>query len=95
MTPAQIAQMVDEGRELVPGHLWAGLRRYFVERVEPGHFLVSLLENDLREAVGRADPTSFAALPDLCKFLYNFAPARSHGSKAFVEAWIAPAEVTA
>jgi hypothetical protein len=88
VTPDQIRDMITEGRELVPGHLWQGLERYFVERVEPGQFLIALLRNDLREAVGRADPVSFAALPDLCKFLYNFAPGQSHGSREAVDRWL-------
>lgn len=88
MTPDQIRDMIAEGRELVPGHLWPGLERYFVDRIEPGQFLVSFLSNDLMLAVGRADEVSFAALPDLCKFLYNYAPALSHGSKAVMDAWL-------
>lgn len=95
MTPDVARAMILEGRELVPGHLWEGLERYFVLRIRPGQFLASLLANDLREAVGRADPVSFVALPDLLKFLYNFAPGGSHGSKDAVEQWLAPAEVEA
>jgi hypothetical protein len=88
MTADQIREMIHEGRELVPAHLWPGLERYFVQRVEPGQFLVSLLTNDLRATVGRADEVSFVALPDLCKFLYNYAPARSHGSRDVMDAWL-------
>jgi hypothetical protein len=87
--------MIAEGRDLVPGSLWPGLERYFVDRVEPGQFLVALLANDLRAAIGRADPASLEALPDLCKFLYNFAPARSHGSQAAVDSWLTAAAVAA
>lgn len=95
MTPDQIREMIAEGRDHVPAHLWPGLERYFVERVEPGQFLVAMLRNDLRVAVGMADDVSLAALPDLCKFLYNFAPARSHGSKDIVDAWLTSTMVPA
>lgn len=92
MTPAAITTMIEEGRHLVPDHLWPGLRRYFVERGCPGDFLVALLANDLMEAVGRADEVSFAALPRLCQFLHNFTPGCAHGSEAVIDAWLEQVE---
>jgi hypothetical protein len=94
VTPAAVRAMIAEGRELVPDHLWPGLERYFVKRVRPGQFLVALLSNDLREAVGRADPVSFAALPDLLRFLCTFAPRGSHGHARAVDQWLIRVEVT-
>ena len=95
MTPAAIATMIDEGRHLVPDHLWLGLTHYFIDRTRTGDFLAALLSNDLMLAVGRADDQSFAALPRLCQFLHNFAPPRSHGSRAAVDAWLEQVELAA
>lgn len=91
MNRKTIRAMIDEGRDLVPSHLWPGLERYFLDRVEPGQFLVALIRNDLRMAVGLADPASLEALPSLCKFLYNFAPTQSHGSRTIVDKWLTAA----
>jgi hypothetical protein len=59
----------------IPEHLREGLERYLVHRIRPGSFLCSVLDNDLREAVTRADPESLVALPRLAVLLYNEAPA--------------------
>jgi hypothetical protein len=72
----------------LPSHLQAGLIRYIVLGVEPGHFLSAVLRNDLFGAMGRADDTSRDAIPMICNFLYNFAPSASHGSVEKFEDWV-------
>lgn len=74
----------------IPRALHDGLVRYLVQRIRPGGFLTAVLENDLREAVARANPPAhLLALPALAKFLYNEAPAAAHGDPASVNSWIA------
>ncbi len=93
-------QITDEDRETliariiegltqseVPRHLRAGLVRYFSDGILPGGFLQAVLCNDLRAAVGRADPYSTAALGILVMFLVEHAPARAWGSREKVLAW--------
>jgi len=70
-------------------HVRGGLERYFEKAIPPGHFLTAVLENDLREAVGRADDISIEILPDIIRWLYNYAPARSWGRPATVSVWLA------
>jgi hypothetical protein len=89
VTPAEIDRAIGEGRHLVPDRYWPGLQRYFVDSVRPGGFLEALLKNDLMVAVCKIDEDMFAELLPLVRFLYNFAPPRSHGSPDKVEAWLA------
>lgn len=72
----------------VPDHLQGGLVRYLVYRIPPGHFLIAVLENDLREAMGRADEESRAGLFALVSFLYSYAPMSAWGSPELVESWL-------
>ncbi len=71
----------------VPQHLRAGLVRYVTDGVRPGHFLVAVLENDLAEAVARADAVSLVGLPFVVSWLDNYAPATCHGSALRVAVW--------
>ena len=65
----------------VPEHLCGGLKRYLVNRIRPGHFLTTVLENNLREAVSRGDENSLAGLKPLIIYLYNHAPSEAWGHR--------------
>lgn len=87
---ARVAQAEAEmaaGRQLVPFHLQEGLERYVLQGVPVGQFLTAVLDNDLREAVSRADPDSMAGLKTLMQFLYGFTPAGCWGSARNRKAW--------
>lgn len=74
----------------IPDSLHGGLVRYLVDGIRPGSFLCAVLENDLLEAVTRANPPeNFEALPALVRFLFNEAPATSYGSAEKVAIWCA------
>lgn len=73
----------------VPEHLHRGLLAYFTERRPVGHFLTALLENNLVEAMRRADDESAVALRRLVEFLWSHAPAPAWGSPENVRAWLA------
>ncbi|OFZ82696.1 MAG: hypothetical protein A2603_02680 [Bdellovibrionales bacterium RIFOXYD1_FULL_55_31] len=73
---------------LVPEHLQNGLRGYFVHGHIPGDFLTSVLENDLLEAVTRADEDSFSGLRGLVIFLWNYTPSSAWGSRENVGQWV-------
>lgn len=81
----EIAKMDEYG---VPGYMQDGLVRYFNDHESGGHFLTALLENDLMEAINRADNTNQKAIPAYAKWLYNWADLKAYGSKAKVKAWI-------
>ena len=70
-----------EKSDHLPATLQQGLLRYLENGISPGHFLTAVLTNNLFDAIGRADELSLAALPDICKFLYNYAPSGCWGSK--------------
>ena len=83
---------IEDAQHLVPEHLRAGLLGYLFRHEPVGGFLTSVLTNDLHEAVGRADPASFAALPKIIQFLYACAPSLSWGSEQAVKDWLARAD---
>ena len=72
----------------VPEHLHSGLVNYFVHHISPGHFLTAVLENNLCEAMGRADETSRAGLFEIVNFLYNDVPFNSWGTPDRVDTWL-------
>ncbi|MCB1511871.1 MAG: hypothetical protein KDJ36_13300 [Hyphomicrobiaceae bacterium] len=67
----------------------ADLRVYLEQGQHRNHFLTALLENDLFEAVGRADAANLAALAEYCSWLNTYAPRMAYGSRERVAAWIA------
>ncbi|MBA3756207.1 MAG: hypothetical protein H0X02_08295 [Nitrosomonas sp.] len=53
----------------------------------PGGFLISVLENDLFEAVGRADSYNLSTLQKICGYVYNDLPSECWGSPEKVSVW--------
>lgn len=73
---------------MIPRSPKAGIDRYVGNGVPTGSFLRVVLENDLFEAVARADPDNQLALADICEYIYNYTPATCHGSPERVAAWL-------
>lgn len=73
---------------LIPAHLRDGMLRYLRDGIEPGHFLTAVLENNMMEAMGRADEMSRAGLYSICQYLYNHAPGSCYGSPERVQRWM-------
>lgn len=73
----------------MPESLIASLSRYSTEHVATGGFLKAVLENDLCEAVCRADQSNFQLLPVIVRYVYNELPSPCWGSKEKVAAWLA------
>ena len=76
----------------VPAHTLPGLRLYVEQHIEPGSFLRAVLENNLREAFGRADHINRYALFDIVAYCYNEIPSECWGSPEKVEEWLTPQE---
>jgi hypothetical protein len=74
---------------VIPERMAPALDAWIREGKLPGEFLQAVLRNDLREAVGRADPGNLIALPAYIGFLYNESPAGCWGSPKNVKAWAA------
>lgn len=61
------------------------LDRYINDKIPPGGFLTSVLENDLFSAITRADYMNRQRLPEICKYVYNELPSGIWGSKEIVQ----------
>lgn len=67
----------------------APLMRYVNDKIPPGSFLRAVLENNLKDAMGRADMTNRRRVFEYVEWLYNKAPGVCWGSPENVEAWLA------
>ena len=65
-----------------------GLWLYITRGIEPGSFLMAVLENNLMEAFGRADEMNRGSMFEICQFVYNHLPAACHGSPEKVSRWM-------
>ena len=74
-------------RNTIPPHLMEGIDRWVEKRILPGGFLTAVLENDLKNAVSRADDISKKHIADIVTYLYNYVPSACWGSKEKVEEW--------
>jgi hypothetical protein len=67
---------------------WFGaLERYLNQGISPGSFMTAVLENDLANAVGRADHQNLANLSNIVGYIYNHLPLSSWGSPEKVAKW--------
>jgi len=92
LTEEQKIKMFEYG---IPEYMHGSLIRYFEKHYQPGHFLTAVLENDLMEAIARADETNVQCLKAYAMWLYNQAPGRASGAWGTPEAvakWIANEE---
>lgn len=72
---------------LIPPAVLAALIRHRDVGGETGGFVTAVLENDLVEALARADSASEAALRPIVIFLYNEMPSASWRSPIKVQNW--------
>jgi hypothetical protein len=72
----------------IPLHMHDGYIRYLMEGIKPGHFLMAVLSNDLREACARGDLENQRALYQHVYFLFNYCPGHCWGSPESVNEWI-------
>lgn len=75
--------------DLVPcPHMDGALRRYLEHGIAPGSFMVALLSNNLKEAVGRADSMNRLKIVEWVEWLTQYAPSAAWGSEERVRAWV-------
>lgn len=72
----------------VPPHLRQGLCDFILTGMPPGHFLQSVLRNDLVGAFRRADGDSFLGMNKLLDWLLMEAPGPCWGSPEEYDSWI-------
>lgn len=68
--------------------MMGAIRRYIDHGIPPGSFLTAVIENNLSEAVGRADDENCANLPAFVAYFYNEASSACWGSPEKRRAWI-------
>ncbi len=66
----------------------AALERYRDCHCPTGSFLQAILENNLMEAVGRADDDNLRDIVEIVRFVYWDMPHTCHGSPKIVAAWV-------
>ena len=64
------------------------LDNYVCHHIETGSFLRAVLENDLREAFGRADHENQERMFEIVQYCYNEIPSTCWGSKEAVKNWL-------
>ena len=74
----------------IPIHMMDGIRRYIDDHIPPGDFLSSIITNDLRESVGRADDENIRNIPAYVSYFYNEAPSSCWGSAEKMNEWLNP-----
>jgi hypothetical protein len=72
----------------IPDWVKDSLSRYVDHRIETGSFLRAVLENDLFEAINRADKDSLMALPRIVNYIHNNIRSDCYGSEALVNLWL-------
>lgn len=80
--------MIDFTYASIPPSILASIQRYVNEGVSPGHFVRAVLENNLYQAVTRADDESQAALCTIVAYVVNETPSAAWGSPHAVREWI-------
>lgn len=73
---------------LIRDDLLAAINRYALHHERKGHFLMAVFENNLLEAITRADPENRKVLQQIVCYCYNEIPSPAWGSKAKVAAWL-------
>ena len=72
----------------IPDNLKESIDRYVNDGIPTGGFLQACIENDLREAVARADDRNIRLIPEVVSYLYNDCPSNCWGHKGAFGKWI-------
>ena len=94
MTMEDLARFIAEDRELNPDRpiredIKEALDNYASFGRPLGDFLTAVVENDLFEALARADSYNRATIYQICRYVYNELPSTCWGSPEKVEAYYA------
>jgi len=78
---------MEDAYSYVPPHMRDGFKLWIEHGISPGSFGMAVLNNDLKEAVARADHINKIHLTTIVSWLYNFAPIDCWGSYEKTNAW--------
>ena len=65
---------------MIDDNIKESLQRYVEHRIPLSGFLTAVLENNLMEAMGRADIVNRVALYNICMYVYNNLPSSVWGN---------------
>ena len=65
------------------------IERYITHGIPPGSFLLAVIDNNLQEAIARADDENLRNLPAFVAFFYKETPLSCWGSPDIRRAWMA------
>lgn len=83
----QLLPSLIEITQEMPEHLRESIDAYVERGREPGGFLLYVLENNLRRAIGAADGSSIRLLPTILRYCDRNVPPLAQGDVARVRAW--------
>ena len=72
----------------LPTYMVPGVQRYLFQKVSPGSFLRSVVENDFVGVVISADYENKDLLSQWGLMIHHHFPTRSYGSREAVEDWL-------
>lgn len=75
-------------QEEVGPEIIGALNRYLEHGIIPGSFLTAVLENDLFEAMARADSVNQKRIFKICCYIYKHFPLGSYGSPEAVNRYL-------
>ena len=87
-TRSYLENKMNEEISMLPRHMHDAIRMYVLDRLEPGSFLMSVLCNDLKGSIARADHINKSALPQYVEFCTWYLPSICWGSEERVTAWL-------
>ena len=79
----------------IPGRMHFGIMSYILDHKRPGDFLCSVISNNLKEAVGRADDENVLLLQQYVRWFYNYAPSPCWGSAEKMRDWLIQENINA
>jgi len=90
----EVTQELDAALKLnfyrnIPQRMLPPLRDYLIHGKKPGGFLTAVLCDQLRLAICSADQENDAQLSEWVLLIYNYTPAKCHGSPEAMEEWMA------
>jgi len=72
----------------IPERMQEAIKRYVIDHVRPGQFLMAVICNNLRDAVNYADDENLLLIRLYVQWFYNRAPSSCHGSPTNMVTWI-------
>lgn len=72
----------------IPERMMPGIKRYVEQGIRPGDFLVAIIQNNLKVAVGMADDENLRNIPAYVSYFHNECPMACWGSPEKMKQWM-------